>query len=363
MRTKIVIITIFLILIFSSISTSGMNIENEKNIENTKFNTNDNPDYEINVGHVEIVWNSNSGKYDYSFSYEDPLEDVIFNWQENNWGEKIRLKITWKIKENDNLVDLDEEQWYFEIVRINFENHNEYILPEGDDEYKVTITDTLGSTDEKQGTIYMDFTPHQDYFLNAWHTIRIYNNDIDDSIDGIKIQLDMKYKKKIWGIPGDWDVTSKTDFNYLNWRCEYKNDVPTLVECPYTTDNGKIKLTLKVEDADWNRDTSSRSYGIGDPIGVIINWGDGTETNSGFWDEKWPVYEGSVEFTQSHEYKPGEYTLNVQVKDWYNTDYHDISNTINIREVKVSKAKAKISFEGIISNILKIIENYEELVN
>ncbi len=229
-------------------------------------------------------------------------------------GQTIRLQASWEIVEGG----LRQDYWNFSIDRVSLESWYLFIIPENEIGWYSETHDTPGEDDSSTGMLYFDFTPTRDWFRYAWHK------------STASVTLRCEYKNKRW-LDTEWTTTIQT--KKLEEDLEYENTPPTITNYDVVKDGKKITLNMDAMDPDYRP-----SSGQGDYIGVTIDWGDGTTTDTGFWDDKDQIMNGETTVSKTHTYEnKGTYTITAKVKDWYNAGFHEYSNEIS-DEVEVKKS-------------------------
>jgi len=330
-------LSVFLILIFVGINTKAVNIKKE-NISNN----NDILTIDLGSMKMEYVDDPDQNYVDISFNTPSKISDTTFEI-----GQTIRLEASWQIIEGG----LRQDYWNFSIYRVNLHYGCASwatITPENDEGWYNDVEDRAGRDDDQNGTIYFDFTPTRQWFCPAWHNI---GGDSDEFINSIVLRCE--YKNKGW-LSTKWNTTIEDDKLEDNWYLAYENSAPTITDYEITTDGKKLTIEMDVEDPDY-----TPSSGQGDFIGVTIDWGDGTTTDTGFWDDKNQIYNGFTTVSKTHTYdRRGTYTITAKVKDWYNAGFHEYSNEIS-EEAEVIKSKSIEEYSFI--NFIKQLPFFEKM--
>lgn len=344
------------LLILLNITVAGLTISHsttdKESIDNGKNDvTSCGNDYDHirNVGKMIIRPNGDEELgAELSFKPTNEIEPLIFEF-----GEKIRIEVdyeAWEVSDDSILEDGLEDRYNFSIKWVDIPDPApDNLPPEDDDNWTVVLHDTNNlwpwdPDDHYEGKLHFDFTPQRDWFKAGEHILS--EEYSDSSFDLINIGLYSKYECRGWIGDDSWDYTDKHWNDADHWYIEYKNTPPKINDS-YVTEDGENKyaytLTLDVYDPDWRRNVTSGNPPAerGDELGVTIEWGDGskTETGAGLLDFRWQIIEGKAEIKVSHEYpkQDGSYKIKAKVKDWYDDAYHDYSNEIS-ETVKITKS-------------------------
>ncbi len=303
------------------LSLTFFNVQANSTETISQENNNDILTVDIGSMKMEYIDDPDQNYVDITFNTPSIISDTIFEI-----GQTIRLQANWELVEGS----LKQDYWNFSIDRVNLHygcGSWASITPENDEGWYNETEDRPGRDDDQQGTIYFDFTPTREWFCPAWHNI---GGDSEEFINSIVLKCE--YKNKGW-LSTKWNTTTEEDKLEDNWYLSYDNTAPTITDYEINKDGKKITLNMDVEDPDY-RPTS----GQGDYIGVTIDWGDGTTTDTGFWDDKDQIMNGETTVSKTHTYEnKGTYTITAKVKDWYNAGFHEYSNEIS-DEVEVKKS-------------------------
>lgn len=339
---SIVALTAFLMLSFAFYSVQATSIKKVQQ-ENNDILTVD-----LGSMKMEYVDDPDQNFIDISFDNPSTISDTIFKI-----GQTIRLQVNWEIIEGGSRQDY----WNFSIERVSLDygcGSWATITPENEKGWYNDTNDRWGRNDDSQGILYFDFTPTREWFCNAWHNIGGDEyNDPDEHTSTIVLKCE--YKNKRW-ISNKWNTTTQEEKLKDNWYIEYENTAPTITDHEISKDGKKVTIDMDVEDPDFKS-----SSGKGDNIGVTINWGDGTTTDTGFWDDKDQIMNGETTVSKTHTYEnKGTYTITAKVKDWYNSGFHEYSNEIS-DEVEVKK-KSDIDY-GFFPDFLKYFPFFEKVLD
>lgn len=326
------------------LSLTFFNVQASSTETISQENNNDILTVDIGSMKMEYIDDPDQNYLDITFNTPSIISDTIFEI-----GQTIRLQANWELVEGS----LKQDYWNFSIDRVNLHygcGSWASITPENDEGWYNETEDRPGRDDDQQGIIYFDFTPTREWFCPAWHNI---GGDSEEFINSIVLKCE--YKNKGW-LSTKWNTTTEEDKLEDNWYLSYDNTAPTITDYEINKDGKKITLNMDAMDPDYRP-----SSGQGDYIGVTIDWGDGTTTDTGFWDDKDQIMNGETTVSKTHTYEnKGTYTITAKVKDWYNAGFHEYSNEIS-DEVEVKKS-SNIDYASLF-DFLKQFPFFEKIIS
>ena len=309
---------------------------------------NDNDILTVDLGSMKMEYIDNPDKNYIKISFNTPsrIDDTIFEI-----GQTIRLQVSWEIVEDG----IRQDYWNFSIARLRLHygcGSWATVFPDNPEGWYKEVFDKAGNDDSSNGKLYFDFTPSREWFCSAWHNI---GGDSEEFINSILLRCE--YKSKSW-IGFEWTTTIEEDKLEDNWYLAYQNTAPSITNHDLSKDGKTVRLEMDVSDPDFRP-----SSGKGDYIGVTIDWGDGTKTDTGYWDNKAQIMNGATTTAKSHTYeRVGRYTITAKVKDWYNAGFHEYSNEIT-REVEIELGKTKNLDFHFFYNFIKQFPFFEKIMD